>query len=360
VYILLCRVPYLIDTQDRYKTHNLERALMQPEPIERFSFVTQRLVTDFPPRWKHPNKLIVSEISCPSGTLHNGKIGYTRWAAHPIPAHVSTLAAADHVTISAGYYDYIPVSTDRLALEWHVNFADPRLFQFYGSGLFAQDEMQVAEHPALASVPDAIRSNGGSPITNDQNGPTPILVSGVERRVIVSTDPNLAEGRPYGLYGNYFSSASCETVQRATNVVTNPTVSNIIAMAAPSMGYGRYSPGQIEDVLTIASTAFTAAVSESALIRGVGAKTIVHTGFWGCGAFGGNRVLMAMLQLLAGSISGVDEIVFHSSDSQGTDDVNRSIELIKDKLALPANSNTKVMIANIDSIGFEWGKGDGN
>jgi len=35
---------------------------------------------------------------------------------------------------------------------WYVNFADPRLFTAYGSGLFAQDEIQAAEHPILGHL----------------------------------------------------------------------------------------------------------------------------------------------------------------------------------------------------------------
>lgn len=41
------------------------------------------------------------------------------------------------------FYDYQPESEDSSAVEWHVNFADPRLFAAYGSGLFAQDEIRV-------------------------------------------------------------------------------------------------------------------------------------------------------------------------------------------------------------------------
>ena len=330
------------------------------EPLERLSFVTQQLIADFPPQWTHANKSAVHAISSPVGSIHKGEIGYSRWSRTPLPTQVDILAVIDLLTVSPDYYDYVPVSADPLAAEWHVNFADPTLFGYYGGGLFAQDEMQVAEHPALASLPDAIESNGASPVTKDTTGPTPILVSGVERRAIISTNPNRIEGRPYGLYGNNFASASSESIRRATKAITPPTISNIIAMAAPHGGHGRYSARQIEEILTIASTGFTAAVSESTLIHGKGAKTIVHTGFWGCGAFGGDRVLMAILQLLAASMAGVDRVVFHAVDSAGTGDVNKSVKLITDQLTLTADSSTEVIITTLASIGFEWGLGDGN
>lgn len=47
------------------------------------------------------------------------------------------------------------------AVEWDVNFADPRLFTAYGSELFAQDEMQVAEHLAFGAVRGRCMRAGG-------------------------------------------------------------------------------------------------------------------------------------------------------------------------------------------------------
>ncbi len=55
-------------------------------------------------------------------------------------------------------YDYARAAGVEGAVEWHVNFADPRLFTAYGLGLFAQDEMQVAEHPALGALREALHA----------------------------------------------------------------------------------------------------------------------------------------------------------------------------------------------------------
>lgn len=44
-------------------------------------------------------------------------------------------------------------------VDWHINFADFHLFGFYEGGLFAQDEMQVAEHPILGSIRDYLRNS---------------------------------------------------------------------------------------------------------------------------------------------------------------------------------------------------------
>ena len=83
-------------------------------------------------------------------------------------------------------------------------------------------------------------------------------------------------------------------------------------MEAPSSGRGRYTREQIEFVLSTAITGFSAAVSESRERVSPDVETAVHTGFWGCGAYGGNRVLMSCLQLIAACGSGLNTLVFHS------------------------------------------------
>lgn len=116
---------------------------------------------------------------------------------------------------------------------------------------------------------------------------------GVERRCVVATDANPAEGRPYGLYGNSFSQATEDAIRQATEVLDPPTMSNILAMEAPACGAGRYTREQIEFVLSTAVTGFSAAVSESKRKVSPDVQTVIHTGFWGCGAYGGNRELIA-------------------------------------------------------------------
>ncbi len=81
-------------------------------------------------------------------------------------------------------------------------------------------------------------------------------------------DPNAAEGRLHGLYGNAFARADTEAIQRATMRIDPPTVTNVIAMASISGGYGRYDIDEITYVLSTAYTAFRAAVLESTRSRG--------------------------------------------------------------------------------------------
>jgi len=235
-----------------------------------------------------------------------------------------------------------------------VNFADPELFVAYGSRLFAQDEMQAAEHPVLGALKEALNAAGARARTEERGQPTPILIAGAERRCRVATDPNQAEGRPRGLYGNAFGTAPAESVRRATTRIEPPTVTNLIAIAAPSGGRGLYSAEEIERILTTAFTGFRAAVAESG-----SSPVVVHTGFWGCGAFGGNRVLMATLQVIASHLAGVKRLKFHSVGAAGLEAFDSAVCLIEQDLGV-VDIGARALAHRIAAMGFEWGTSDGN
>jgi hypothetical protein len=307
---------------------------------------------DHPPRWTHPNKRAVFELACPPGSKHHGTIGYSRWAAEPLPDHVRP--GRHLVTAPAGYFDYGPALDDANAVEWHVNFADPDLFGAYAGRLFAQDEAQVVEHPALGALKEALESTGILPMTAESSGPTPVLVTGVERRVAVSTDPDPAAGRPTSLYGNAFAAATPEAIKRATRRIDPPTVTNLIAIAAPFPGRGAYDARTIEYVLTTAYTGFSAAVRESGLLTGTDTRVAIHTGYWGCGAFAGNRTLMALLQIVAAGTAGVDRLVFHTGQPGGESPLSEAMEVERELLA-GTEGPTEDFIDAVVARGFRWG-----
>ena len=76
--------------------------------------------------------------------------------------------AEERVEVRERVYDYRPATGMAGAVEWHVNFADPRLFTAYGSGLLAQDEMQVAEHPALGALREALSARRWPTLTEER------------------------------------------------------------------------------------------------------------------------------------------------------------------------------------------------
>jgi len=81
-------------------------------------------------------------------------------------------------------------------------------------------------------------------------------------------------------------------------------MSNILALSALEPRYGRYTTGQIQGLFETALTGLRAIVLASN-----GAATL-HTGHWGCGAFGGNKGFVAAVQLLAAGTAGVKEVCY--------------------------------------------------
>jgi hypothetical protein len=329
-----------------------------PEPLQRRSYPAAQLARAHPAVLRHENKRMLYEIACPVGAVHAGQLEYSRWPELPLPLPRST--AADFVRLAAvrdGYYDYRPVLDPGSGVEWHVNFADPKLFYAYGSALFAQDEIQVAEHPGLGSLREALVAEGRPTTTIENARPTPVLVMGAERRLAIRTAPQAERGGPSWLYGMAFARATPDAVRAATTRVYPPTISNIIAIAAPSGGYGPYRPEQIDLAISTAYSGFRAAVLESLRAAGQSVLVAVHSGFWGCGAFGGNRVLMTLVQLLAADMAGVDRLVLHVGDPSGQTSVDRALDLAP---GLADASSAAELIARIEALGLAWGVSDGN
>lgn len=276
-----------------------------------------------------------------------------------LPETVDLRQIAARLQDVPGFYDYRSSAPGGGAVEWHVNFADPNLFVAYGTALFAQDELQVAEHPVLGSLKETLLSEGLPTVTVEGSEPTPVLITDVERRCRVLTDPDPVSGRPRGLYGNEFRRADTAAVRSATEPIDPPTRTNLIAMAAPLPGHGTYARYEIEYSLVAAYTGYRAAVLESK--RGDStAETVVHTGFWGCGAFGGNRVLMVGLQAIAAECAGVDRIIVHTGagGAGAIADARAMLEAVSG--TAQARVTVRGLITRILEMGFEWGRSDGN
>jgi hypothetical protein len=308
---------------------------MGHEPLERREFEAAKLPS---PRYRNSHKQKIHEMLRGPAT---GTIRYSRWAERPWPEVQPERRPA--IEVHAGVYDY--AGSDGI---WQVNFADPQLFVAWASSLLAQDELQALEHPQLGPVREALLAEGLPAVTEENGQPTPVLVAGVERRLVFDTAPDL--DRPRGLYGNRFAAAEWETVRGAVRLLDPPTRSNLIAVAAP-VGSGAYTRAQLELILGTAWTAFAAAVEESRAVW-PGAPVEVNTGFWGCGAFGGNRTVMVRLQILAARLAGVDRLRFHTVDQAGVLDFEAGAEVGG---AAPA-----AILEEMSAAGYRWGVSDGN
>lgn len=316
------------------------------ECLLRRSYDAAALYVDHPPKLRHLHKRMVLDAAVPRGTTLAGRIELTRWKAATLPT-ACTLTATECTPVP-GHFDY---AGDHRGV-WHLNFADPNLFFAYGSALLAQDELQAAEHPALGPIREALLEEGQPALTEEDLRPTPVLVAGVERRCEIMTAP--VPSRPHGLYGNRFASAPLDDVRDAIRVISPPTLSNLIAIAAPGGGSGVYSRADIEQVLVTSYTGFAAAALESRAMW-PGTPVEIRTGFWGCGAFGGNRHAMTLLQLLAARLAGIDRLKFYVFDDAGLAAYRKGAA---DLDAVIGGSLADV-ITRIDALEYPWGFGDG-
>lgn len=272
------------------------------------------------------------------------------------PASVRT-----RVEIVDGVMTYGPATIEN-SIVWHLNFANQDLFCAYGGPAFAQDEIQVAEHPLLASVREAMIAEGGvdlAPTTRVGETPTPVLIRGVERRAAIATEADLESNRPLGLYGNQLRRAADDVIRNAITLSEVPTISNLVAIEAPyASAVGPYSRADLQLALTIAWVGFDAVVSESRL---AGATHVeLHTGHWGTGVYGGDRVGMALIQLIAADLAGVDRVVFHAFDDDGVEQVKRA-ERHLDRLRIESVGETlDTLVDHLTALGFRWSAGDGN
>ncbi len=107
----------------RSRVISSESAGQPRHPLDRRTFDAATLMREHPPRWTHPNKRAVFEVAAPPGSVHQGTIGYSRWAAEPLPDRM--LPGRDLVTAKAGYLDYEPVLDGTDAVEWHGELRRP-------------------------------------------------------------------------------------------------------------------------------------------------------------------------------------------------------------------------------------------
>jgi Poly (ADP-ribose) glycohydrolase (PARG), Macro domain fold len=307
------------------------------------------LIREHPPRMRHPHKRLVYELC--GGNATTGALAVTRWAAERLPANAALVST--EVISMAGYYDY--AGDDRGV--WHVNFADPQLFVAYGSPLLAQDELQAAEHPVLGAIREALIAEGEPALTEEDAVATPVLVVGAERRCTIETAPDLEAGRVSGLYGNRFAAASADVIRRAIRVHRQPARTNLIAIAAP-VGSGEYMRPQLERILVTAYSGFAAAIAETQRMW-PGAPTEVRTGFWGCGAFGGNRQVMVIMQVLAARLAGVSRLRVYAFDAMGRASFTAGAAALDRVLGEPGEPLGD-LIERIADLDYQWGVSDGN
>ena len=335
---------------------------------------TKEIMNNYPPKFMNPHKSwIYSQIPFDESTS-SPKITLSRWQTLPLPFKDEIIKPSSGKTIIVKHadmfkYTQTPQDNGVQSNVWYLNFADRNLFGYYQGALFAQDEMQVLEHPVLGSVrhwleEKSIIDSRYHPYTQNAEGnATPYLLQNIERRVFVSTDENKSLGRPFGLYGNNFMQASSEAIQNATHILSPPSVSNILAISAISKGHGRYSRYQINKLFSTLYTGFMAARIETQQNENdefeEQRETIIHTGNWGCGAFGGNAIIIAIIQITAAFCVGIDKLVYHTLTKHTQ--FTQAKEIFENNIkSVLFDKGPSAALLSIENLGLEWGIPDGN
>lgn len=339
-----------------------------PELLQSAELDAADLLKSHPPIWRHGHKRAIYERIKTEGDPVDARLRYTRWKCRELPERCPLHSCEPD--LRAGFYTY----AESGPAVWHVNFADPRLFAAYGSQLMAQDEWQVMEHPALASVREWLLDEGHPALTIESGAATPVLIHNAPRQCSIDLGSPASQAQPAGLrrlaaslgmgsahprvslYGNGFAAAPLEAVMAATRVCRPVLTSNIIAIAAPT-GAGVYTSSQIRGILANAAGAFAAAVEEMRKLDGSAAE--IHTGWWGCGAFGGNKPLMFMLQILAARMAGAGRIVFHYGADEERVHLERGREVL-DAISSDDTACPRDLCERLADWGFQWGVSDGN
>jgi hypothetical protein len=177
-----------------------------------------------------------------------------------------------------------------------------------------------------------------------------------ERKAKEDAEKKNAEERPNGLYGNEFAKATKSAITKAVKLLDKEMHTNFIAMVAPKFGRGAYTQEQVERILATAFTGFMAAKVESynAVLEAEVPVVVVHTGHWGTGSFGGNKIVMAFLQILAAKLAGVERIIYHAkSDSAAVSEAITRLDEICGRLRsdLPLSQVIKKLL----KYNYEWG-----
>lgn len=318
------------------------------------TFDNATLFRDFPNTPYNANKKLVLSIAVPDGYEHSGNLTVSAWqpGATLEPIAITTSTVVEEHT---GIYPYADTPGSRNGSEWCVNFADRWLFNYGEGNLLAQDELQIAEHPVSSCLRHAMADSAIEPLTRDRSkhdAPRPLLIRGILRHVHLDTTN--------GLYGNAFAYAQADEVISACTSLKPPTVSNIIAMDAPGGGDGVYKYETLVDIWTTAFTSFYGAVSEAKACNGDASECTIHTGWWGTGAYGGNRTLMAIMEVIAARAAGVTRLVFHTVDSAGATDFVSAYTLTGlDAFLLSETLDPEEFLQYCAAQNFRWGVSNG-
>lgn len=351
--------------------------------MKKQSVKMQDLIKNFPPKYENITKQKYCEKAAYIHRRQKGIIKISRWRfATERKAPLELIRKPIAVETDSKFFDYSDKDTETKRV-FYLNFADPLLFGYYDTNLFAQDEIQTFEHPILGSVTEYLKTSkilGLEPFTEVKTRvtdakhsiihiPTPYILENVPYWIKVNTSPILQSGKTENIYGRKFSyishDAECdsnsedtklarEIISKAFTLIEKEEKNNILAMAAPSSGYGKdpYTSEQICLIMETLLVGFGGAAKCTSASKKK--ECVIHTGNWGCGAFGNDKELIYFLQIFCASVTGITKIVFHG--------INESDMVILEKAQkkLSEFKDNENIIDFMLAQKYCWHFGDGN
>lgn len=317
----------------------------------------QELIKKYPPVFESPRKKSYYEKAAYIHRKQKGIVKISRWRfADERKTKIDLTSQPLEIEEKKTFFDYADEDTETKRV-WYLNFADPLLFGYYNGDLFAQDEIQTFEHPLLGAVVEYLNKKkipGMEDLTLVKRKPTPYLIEKIPYWIRVNTSPVLKDGKIANIYGHNFQYASKEVLEAGIRLIEKEETNNILAIAAPSSGHGNdlYTQYEIQLILKTLLVGFSACARRTSASKRN--ECVIHTGNWGCGAFGNDKELIYFCQILCASVCGVSKLVFHGL----SDEDSKILETAKKKLAEKSDSQnlTDFLMAQ----NYRWHFGDGN
>jgi hypothetical protein len=186
--------------------------------------------------------------------------------------------------------------------EWTANFSTPELFSKCLDGDLTQDELQVMEHPGLYHIKRKIDEK---PEIGTLKEDEIALITGAKRRGAFLANY---------CYGKQFASRSTDDVQGYAFKL-DEAESRIFCMSAPKVLPEQVGkPYKKEDLEALFYRSYHAFSKIKALAKPQ--KIRIHTGNWGCGSSGHNPRVVALMQVAAAHLAGVDVLEYYPLEAK--------------------------------------------
>ena len=293
------------------------------------------------------------------------------------------------------YRGVLRLRNELLPYHFYVNFSKRNLFVDAASSKLFQDELQVLEHPILTSLRTSLlelREEAASHAAGEgewgynENAlltpicKTPCTIMGVERHVNVDVSACSLYDE-HGIWGKAFARASNNSVLTACHRLEQPSISHILTVVpivknpTQALWYrekhppdndlrGRYTREQILEMLTQWYTSFRSArlaaerrnygINEDAMPLKHDIKVVVHTSMHGCDELCGHNILIvSIIQILAATTAGIDELRYHAVSPAQEDMVTEALRLAT-KFTAPLGprelSESEAKVAAINNV----------